>query len=94
MIMSSNVGVCLMLVSRPATFTDRTLSRRVRDAVHAVVFTPDVTAPAAGADAVASAVPATATRLGAQLRQNPSPAFTPAEAAMFTEWLDRLSNTD
>jgi AcrR family transcriptional regulator len=93
MIMSSNVGVCLMLVSRPATFTDRTLSRRVRDAVHAVVFTPDVTAPAAGADAVASAVPATATRLGAQLRQNPSPAFTPAEAAMFTEWLDRLSNT-
>ncbi|MFJ4832375.1 TetR/AcrR family transcriptional regulator [Streptomyces sp. NPDC088747] len=41
MIMSANVGVALMLVSRPATFTDATVARRVRDAVHAVVFTPD-----------------------------------------------------
>ncbi|MEU9135996.1 TetR/AcrR family transcriptional regulator [Streptomyces sp. NPDC048404] len=103
MIMSANVGVCLMLVSRPATFTDETLSRRVRDAVHAVVFTPDVTAPDArtatpGArevfEAAAPGVPATATRLGALLRQNPSPAFTSAETALFSEWLDRLSNTE
>jgi AcrR family transcriptional regulator len=93
MIMSANVGVCLMLVSRPATFTDETLSRRVRDAVHAVVFTPDVTAPGAPADSAAPGVPAAATRLGALFRQNPSPAFTSAETALFTEWLDRLSNT-
>ncbi|MCX5004501.1 TetR/AcrR family transcriptional regulator [Streptomyces sp. NBC_00638] len=97
MIMSANVGVCLMLVSRPATFTDETLSRRVRDAVHAVVFTPDVTTPGARPATPDTpdtpGVPATATRLGAQLRQNPSPAFTPAETALFTEWLDRLSNT-
>ncbi|MGW3665613.1 TetR/AcrR family transcriptional regulator [Streptomyces sp. NPDC005141] len=93
MIMSANVGVCLMLVSRPATFTDRTVSRRVREAVHAVVFTPEVTASGTGADAAAATgVPAAATRLGALLRQNPSPALTPAEAGMFTEWLDRLSN--
>ncbi|MER5467875.1 TetR/AcrR family transcriptional regulator [Streptomyces sp. NPDC002935] len=94
MIMSANVGVCLMLVSRPATFMDESLSRRVRDAVHVSVFTPDVTAPeprAAGSEV--STVPATATRLGAQLRRNPSPAFTSAETALFTEWLDRLSNT-
>ncbi|MFE7074511.1 TetR/AcrR family transcriptional regulator [Streptomyces sp. NPDC057620] len=44
MIMSANVGVALMLVSRPATFTDESVSRRVRDAVHATVFTPEVTA--------------------------------------------------
>ncbi|MFF3452270.1 TetR/AcrR family transcriptional regulator [Streptomyces sp. NPDC002667] len=94
MIMSSNVGVCLMLVSRPATFTDETLSRRVRDAVHASVFTPEVTAPEARtAGPAPSTVPATATRLGAQLRLHPSPAFTPAETALLTEWLDRLSNT-
>ncbi|WP_392966313.1 TetR/AcrR family transcriptional regulator [Streptomyces sp. LN245] len=93
MIMSANVGVCLMLVSRPATFTDETLSRRVRDAVHAVVFTPDVTAPGAPADSAAPGVPAAATRLGALFRQNPSPAFTSAETALFTEWLDRLSNS-
>jgi len=42
-IMSANVGVALMLVSRPATFTDESVSRRVRDAVQATVFTPDVT---------------------------------------------------
>ncbi|MFF3484054.1 TetR/AcrR family transcriptional regulator [Streptomyces sp. NPDC002701] len=44
-IMSANVGVALMLVSRPATFTDKSVSRRVRDGVHAMVFTPDVTVP-------------------------------------------------
>jgi AcrR family transcriptional regulator len=96
MIMSANVGVCLMLVSRPATFTDETLSRRVRDAVHVSVFTPEVTGPqsAPGAQPAADpGVPATATRLGALLRQNPNPAFTSAETALFTEWLDRLSNT-
>jgi AcrR family transcriptional regulator len=93
MIMSSNVGVCLMLVSRPATFSDETLSRRVRDAVHAVVFTPEAMGPGTASGAQPTAAPAAATRLGALLRQNPSPAFTSAEAAMFTEWLDRLSNT-
>ncbi|MFF2125713.1 TetR/AcrR family transcriptional regulator [Streptomyces olivochromogenes] len=45
MIMSANVGVSLMLVSRPTTFTDETLSRRIRDAVHAVVFTPEAMGP-------------------------------------------------
>ncbi|MFJ6833144.1 TetR/AcrR family transcriptional regulator [Streptomyces sp. NPDC091209] len=94
MIMSANVGVCLMLVSRPATFTDETLSRRVRDAVHVSVFTPDATAPEPRtAGSATSTVPATATRLGAQFRQNPSPAFTPGEATLLTEWLDRLSNS-
>ncbi|MFD5515806.1 TetR/AcrR family transcriptional regulator [Streptomyces sp. NPDC127066] len=94
MIMSANVGVCLMLVSRPATFADETLSRRVRDAVHVSVFTPDVTAPEARTPGSGtSAVPATATRLGALLRQNPNPGFTSAETALFTEWLDRLSNS-
>ncbi|MEW2164034.1 TetR/AcrR family transcriptional regulator [Streptomyces sp. NPDC007084] len=101
MIMSANVGVCLMAVSRPGTFTDRTVSRRVRDAVHAVVFTPDVTAPGTPADHApapdggqdtAPAVPATATRLGALLRQSPPEDFTPGESALLAEWLDRLSN--
>ncbi|MET7981385.1 MULTISPECIES: TetR/AcrR family transcriptional regulator [unclassified Streptomyces] len=92
MIMSSNVGVCLMLVSRPATFTDETLSRRVRDAVHASVFTPEVTAPGVSAAPPTPGAPAAATRLGALLHQTPSPAFTPAEATLLTEWLDRLSN--
>lgn len=109
MIMSANVGVCLMLVSRPATFDDTTLSRRVRDAVHAAVFTPGVMAAPAPGDGTASGscvgvapgtgadespVPVTATRLGALLRQTPSPALTPAESGLLGEWLDRLSHAE
>ncbi|MFC9845773.1 TetR/AcrR family transcriptional regulator [Streptomyces sp. NPDC060223] len=106
MIMSANVGVALMLVSRPATFTDQTVSRRVRDAVHAAVFTPDVldsrttsgsstaSAPdaASGPDADDARVPATAARLNALLRRATPPTLTPAESTLLTEWLNRLSN--
>ncbi|MDQ1036914.1 AcrR family transcriptional regulator [Streptomyces sp. V3I8] len=68
-IMSANVGVALMLVSRPATFTDRSVSRRVRDGVHALVFTPDVPPPA---DTDAPAPTATAPQApAAPDRQNP-----------------------
>ncbi|QDN94090.1 TetR/AcrR family transcriptional regulator [Streptomyces sp. S1D4-23] len=105
MIMSANVGVSLMLVSRPTTFTDETLSRRIRDAVHAVVFTPEAMGPEttsaddeetgaedeeAGPEEV---LPATATHLAALLRRTPRPDFTPGESALLGEWLDRLSNT-
>jgi AcrR family transcriptional regulator len=98
MIMSANVGVSLMLVSRPTTFTDETLSRRIRDAVHAVVFTPEATGPetASAGEEEAKAedvLPATATHLAALLRQTPRQDFTPGESALLGEWLDRLSNT-
>ncbi|MFD5075658.1 TetR/AcrR family transcriptional regulator [Streptomyces sp. NPDC058371] len=94
LVMSANVGVALMLVSRPATFDDPTISRRVRDAVHAVIFTPEVTAAGAASPAGGGevGVPATAASLGALLRRSPSPALTPAEGTLLTEWLDRLSN--
>jgi len=106
-IMSANVGVALMLVSRPATFTDESVSRRVRDSVHTMVFTPDVmAAPTATPDpstsdpstsdqtpeAEQSRLPATAARLNALLRQAPAPVLSPAEDALLTEWLNRLSN--
>ncbi|MEU5339608.1 TetR/AcrR family transcriptional regulator [Streptomyces sp. NPDC020766] len=116
-IMSASVGVALMLVSRPATFTDVSVSRRLRDGVHATVFTPDVmtaptaspdpstpeaeapkTAGAAGAagttEADESRLPATAARLNALLRQAQAqaPVLSPAEDALLTEWLDRISN--
>ncbi|MEV7341537.1 TetR/AcrR family transcriptional regulator [Streptomyces sp. NPDC093544] len=100
MIMSANVGVALMLVSRPATFTDRTVARRVRDAVHAAVFTPDVmdsrtasgSPTASRPDAEEARVPATAARLNALLRRPAPSSLTPAETTLLTEWLNRLSN--
>lgn len=95
-VMSANVGVALMLVARPSTFTDKSASTRVRDAVHAAVFTPDVSVPAGtGAEETgseATQVPSTAARLNALLRQSPDPALTSAETGLMTEWLDRLSN--
>ncbi|MFG2629142.1 TetR/AcrR family transcriptional regulator [Streptomyces sp. NPDC048473] len=97
MVMSANVGVALMLVARPATFSDAGMSRRVRDAVHAAVFTPDVTAASADAGGTRAGVseahvPSTAARLNALLRQSPDPALSAAEGTLLTEWLDRLSN--
>ncbi|MCX5558496.1 TetR/AcrR family transcriptional regulator [Streptomyces sp. NBC_00038] len=92
-IMSANVGIALMLVSRPATFTDKTVSRRVRDAVHAVVFIPEVMTPSASPEAEQEVrVPATAARLSALLSQSTPPGLTPAETTLLTEWLNRLSN--
>ncbi|MFF7203543.1 TetR/AcrR family transcriptional regulator [Streptomyces sp. NPDC008141] len=97
MVMSANVGVALMLVSRPATYTDTAMSRRVRDAVHAAIFTPDVFAPgdavAAGGGTEDFLIPATAARLNTLLHDSPGPALTAAEGALMSEWLDRLSNT-
>ncbi|MFD9220649.1 TetR/AcrR family transcriptional regulator [Streptomyces sp. NPDC060064] len=99
-VMSANVGVALMLVSRPSTFTDKSTSRRVRDAVHAAVFTPDVSGPEATPSAADAGVggdeaqlPAAAARLGALVRRSPVPALSTAETALMAEWLDRLSNT-
>ncbi|MFE7128539.1 TetR family transcriptional regulator [Streptomyces sp. NPDC057617] len=100
MIMSANVGVALMLVSRPATFTDPDMSRRVRDAVHAAAFTPEAMhspTPSGGASATQAApgteTPVAAARLGALLRQSPPSALTAVEAALLSEWLERVANT-
>lgn len=96
--MSANVGVALMLVARPSTFTDPSTSHRVRDAVHASVFTPDVfgtrTAPDGSAGGQDDArLQSTASRLNALLRQSPDQTLSVAETVLLTEWLDRLSNT-
>ncbi|MYR96207.1 TetR family transcriptional regulator [Streptomyces sp. SID8374] len=88
MVMSANVGVALMLVARPATFDDPGLSRRVRDAVHASILTPDA---AAGAPEEAE-VPSAAARLSALLREAQGSGLSTAEAALMKEWLGRVAN--
>ncbi|WP_138906667.1 hypothetical protein [Streptomyces chryseus] len=95
--MSANVGVALMLVSRPSTFTDSGTSARVRDAVHAAVLVPGATAaPAPSHDtgeASEARVPAAAARLSALLRRSPRSPLSRAETGLLSEWLDRLSTT-
>ncbi|MCX4679705.1 TetR/AcrR family transcriptional regulator [Streptomyces sp. NBC_01433] len=89
MIMSANTGVALMLVARPATFSDSAMSGRVRDAVHAAVLTPDATP----SDPAEAGVPSTAARLSALLRHSHESGLSTAEAALMTEWLDRVANS-
>ena len=93
MVMSATVGVALMLVARPATFDDPGLSRRVRDAVHASILTPDPDPdPGPGAREEAE-IPSAAARLSALLRQAQGSGLSTAEAALMKEWLDRVANT-
>ncbi|MFD4942267.1 hypothetical protein ACFVYE_19600 [Streptomyces sp. NPDC058239] len=73
------------------------MSRRVRDAVHAAVFTPDASGASADADDTGAAVseahvPSTAARLNTLLRQSSDPVLGAAEGALLTEWPNRLSN--
>jgi AcrR family transcriptional regulator len=87
MIMSANVGVALMLVSRTDTYTPD-VSTRVRDAVHAAVLTPrDDTAPGAAPDTATAAA-----SLGAVLRKSPPDALSGPETALLDEWLTKLSD--
>ncbi|MGY4905872.1 TetR/AcrR family transcriptional regulator [Streptomyces sp. 900116325] len=91
MIMSANVGVALMLVARPATFTDDGTSVRVRDAVHAAVFVPEASGSKPD-DAGEAQIPSAANRLRALLHGSPRAGLSKAESALMAEWLDRVSN--
>jgi AcrR family transcriptional regulator len=88
MIMSANVGVGLMLVTRPETYVDPGLSHRVRDAIHARVLVADAPERPAAERSTAAA----AARLAALLDREPAPALTGAETALLREWLTRLSD--
>lgn len=83
MVMSANVGIALMLVTRPDLY-DRDTSTRSRDAIHAAILTDFAGTPAPRA--------AVATQLAALLTDDLP--LTPAETALLTEWLHRLASTE
>jgi AcrR family transcriptional regulator len=82
-VMSANVGIALMLVTRPELY-DWETSTRVRDAIHASILTGASSKPATRA--------AVATQLAALLADDIP--LTTAEAALLTEWLHRLATTE
>ncbi|MDX2916996.1 MULTISPECIES: TetR/AcrR family transcriptional regulator [Streptomyces] len=92
MIMSANVGVALMLVSRPATFDDIGVSHRVRDALYATVLTPEPPREPSASVPADAEVPTAAARLSALLRKERGAGLSTAEAALMKEWLDRVAN--
>ncbi|WP_086819811.1 TetR/AcrR family transcriptional regulator [Allokutzneria sp. NRRL B-24872] len=82
MVMSANVGVALMLITRPQHFDDPELSHQVRDAVHARILADPAPTP--------SAVAPVAAHLNALLADSPT-ALSDAETALLRDWLTRLS---
>ena len=88
MILSANVGACLMIINRGAEFDDPSLSGRLRDAIHAQVFGDAVFTMPAGANAARAAadtearLAAVASTLAALLHDN-TPAAEDVAPALF-----------
>ncbi|OLT01898.1 TetR family transcriptional regulator [Pseudonocardia sp. CNS-004] len=89
MIMSANIGVALNLVTQPENYLDPQLSRRVRDAVHAAVLTPERTDDDHDPDDRGPLVVA-ALQLAAVLRDRPAELGEP-ETALLLHWLGTLA---
>lgn len=86
MVMSANVGVALMLVTRGEVY-QLADSARVRDAIHAAILVPQGKEPKdAGAGALAN-------RLAALVRRSTSDELSTAETALLLEWLHRIGST-
>lgn len=80
-VMAANTGAALGLILHPELFPDPGVSTRTRDATVRAILTD---AGATETDAAATA----ATTLRARLAQ--ADTFTPGEAALLGEWLDRI----
>jgi AcrR family transcriptional regulator len=91
MIMSANIGVALNLVTQPENYPDPQLSRRVRDAVHAAVLTPERAAEDRDPNDRGPLVVA-ALQLAAVLRDRPAELGEP-ETALLLHWLSTLAST-
>lgn len=88
-VISTNSGVALSLIGRPGAQREVGLSEQVRDVVLRGILTPE---PDTDPVAAPPNVPQAATTLAALLRSEPQGAFSPAERALLTEWLIRLTH--
>ncbi|MGI5213596.1 TetR/AcrR family transcriptional regulator [Plantactinospora sp. CA-290183] len=90
MVMPANTGVALLLITRPAIYTDaREISTRVREAVLTAIIAPDGPGGAREPD---REIAVRAASLGALLRALPQSPLSAAETALLLEWLTRLAN--
>jgi AcrR family transcriptional regulator len=95
MIMSATIGLALNLVTQPESYSDPTLSRRVRDAVFAAVLVPEWTEAAntASGGTDSGALVTAALQLSALLRDSPTALGAP-ETALLLHWLDLLAGVE
>jgi len=84
MVMAANTGIALALVLRPGLYPDVSVSKLVRDAIHHAILND--AAPAGGTDPARIA----AITLRRSLQAPESNDFTPGEAGLLDEWLERL----
>ncbi|MGW4205353.1 TetR/AcrR family transcriptional regulator [Streptomyces sp. NPDC004726] len=85
MVMSANTGVALALITRPTLYPDMDVSVMVRDAIHRAILL-DPAADTAARDARRAAA---TTLLSSMDEFTPEP-FTPAESALFRQWLAQI----
>lgn len=87
--MTANTGVALALISRPGLYPDSGLSTLVRDAMHqAILLDP------APDDADRDRRSAAATTLLSSLDELTPRPFSPAESALFRQWLEEIPVAD
>ena len=92
LVLAANSGVCLSLLLRPTAYPDPAIAELMREAIFQIIVT-DAATPTPGSDA--SAIAATTLRSAlAQPADAPTPEaeFSPAEAALLDEWLERIQN--
>lgn len=90
MVMPANAGVALLLITRPAIYSDAAeVSARVREAIVTAVTTPDEPRRTARPDGEVNVLAAS---LGALLRAAPASPLSNAETALLLDWLTRLAD--
>ncbi|MBF9134242.1 TetR/AcrR family transcriptional regulator [Plantactinospora sp. S1510] len=90
MVMPANAGVALLLITRPAIYSDAAeVSARVREAIVTAVTTPDEPPRTPRPDGEVSVLAAS---LGAVLRAAPASPLSGTETALLLEWLARLAD--
>ncbi|MFC6017490.1 TetR/AcrR family transcriptional regulator [Plantactinospora solaniradicis] len=98
MVMPANAGVALLLITRPAIYSDAAeVSARVREAIVTAVTTPDEPPRTAQPDGEVAVQPdgevaVLAASLGALLRAAPTSPLSAPETALLLDWLTRLSD--
>jgi len=94
MVMPANAGVALLLITRPAIYSEvEEVTTRIREAVVTAITTPDepTRTDRDGGDRDGE-VAVLAASLGALLRARPASPLSGAETALLLEWLTRLAN--
>ncbi|MFI1166934.1 TetR/AcrR family transcriptional regulator [Streptomyces sp. NPDC020801] len=88
MVMTSNTGVALALITRPTLYPDVSVSVAVRDAIHrAILFDP------VSDTAEHDVRKAAATTLLSSLDELTPQPFTPAESALLRQWLSQITES-